>query len=69
MDQLDKRAVWPGWRAPPLPASLASIGAYAFAGFEKLSEVCYAGTPEQWAEISIGEGNDVLLPAIRFGAA
>ncbi len=40
--------------------SVTSIGASAFSGCDNLTTVYYAGTKEQWNEISIGEYNEEL---------
>ena len=43
-----------------IPDSVTSIGASAFSGCDNLTTVYYAGTKEQWNEISIGEYNEEL---------
>ena len=51
-----------------IPATVRYIGDYAFYGCEKLEKVYYVGTEEQWAQITLGEGNSWLLNgAIYFG--
>ena len=51
-----------------IPASITAIGDNAFLGCEKLTSVTYAGTENQWAEVTVGQaGNEVLLGAtIQF---
>ena len=55
-----------------IPVSVTSIGAYAFSACSRLDEdaaresVIYAGTKEQWEAITIAEGNEHLLNAIKF---
>ena len=53
-----------------LPASLNNIGSSAFYGCTGLQELFYGGTEEQWAAVSIGDGNDILssIP-IHFNAS
>ncbi len=43
-----------------IPASVTSIGEDAFFGCDSLSEVVYGGTEEQWAAITVEEGNECL---------
>ncbi|MBQ6173021.1 MAG: leucine-rich repeat protein [Clostridia bacterium] len=50
-----------------LPVSLTAIGEYAFSYNDQLTDVTYAGLPEQWAGIAIGQGNGSLdLAIIHF---
>ncbi len=52
-----------------VPVSVTSIFSNAFAYCFSLSSVCYGGSPEDWAAIQIGSGNDYLLNAsITFGS-
>ncbi len=46
-----------------LPASLEYVGEFAAWGLKNLERVCYRGTREKWADISIGEYNDPLQSA------
>jgi len=46
-----------------IPESVTQIGDYAFSWSEYLTDVYYAGTREQWKQISIGEDNSYLLNA------
>lgn len=46
-----------------IPTSMTSIGSGAFADCDKLTDVYYDGTEEQWNRISIGEQNEPLLNA------
>lgn len=46
-----------------IPKSVTSIGQYAFYTYNKLKDVYYAGSEEEWKKISIGRDNDVLLSA------
>ena len=41
-----------------IPDSVTSIGNYAFHNCSNIRKVYYAGTAEQWAQISIGSGQD-----------
>lgn len=43
-----------------LPVSLQSIGESAFEGCTALEFVLYGGTPEQWAQIELGSGNEAI---------
>jgi serine/threonine protein kinase len=53
-----------------LPLSLNSIGENAFSGCGKLTRVLYAGGGEQWANISLGQGNEALTRgAIDFNVS
>ena len=55
-----------------IPNSVLSIGESAFAGCASLSEVFFAGTPEEWASVEIASGNEALSLAniifIDFGS-
>ena len=44
-----------------LPASLKSIGDYAFDGCVSLTSVRYDGSEEQWSALKIGVGNELLI--------
>ena len=46
-----------------LPVSLEYVEKNAFKNCTSLSAVFYAGTPQQWAQISIAEGNECLQNA------
>ena len=48
-----------------LPQTLGEIGNNAFLGCENLNMALFAGTPEEYARLSIGEGNDALLRALN----
>ena len=48
-----------------IPDSVTSIDDYAFYGCTSLSDVYYAGTEEEWNNISIGHGNINLTNARR----
>lgn len=54
-----------------IPKSVTNIGRLAFFQCGKLTDVYYAGTPEDWAKINIGENNDMWLTQdiIHFGAS
>lgn len=43
-----------------IPGFITSIGDYAFYGCSNLTAVYYEGTPEQWNNVTIGKGNDIL---------
>ena len=43
-----------------IPVSVTTIGEDAFSGCNSLTDVRYAGTPEQWEQIDIGPGNERL---------
>ncbi len=43
-----------------IPETVTSIGDGAFTGCEALETVTYTGSEEQWAEIEIGAGNEVM---------
>ena len=50
-----------------IPDSIESIGSGAFAGCSSLTSVSYCGSAEQWAGITIGEGNERLtLAGIQY---
>ncbi len=52
-----------------IPSSVTAICENAFLDCSALSDVYYDGTPEEWNEIYIGEGNEALLNAtIHFVA-
>ena len=46
-----------------LPYSLNSIGQDAFSGCESITDVYCGKTEEEWAEMTIGEGNEALTSA------
>ncbi len=48
-----------------IPDSVTSIGESAFNGCNRLKEVNYRGTVEQWMKIEIGSKNDYLTNAKR----
>ncbi len=51
-----------------IPATVTTIGYGAFDACDSLTHVYYAGTPEEWASITIEGGNDALMRAeIVFG--
>ena len=49
-----------------IPDSVTSIGYRAFSNCDSLEKIYYAGTPEQWEAISVGENNDSLPNIIIF---
>ena len=49
-----------------IPDSVTSIGYLAFSNCDSLEKIYYAGTPEQWEAISVGENNDSLPNIIIF---
>ncbi len=53
---------YPSLRRVVLPASITSIGEWAFHDCP-LTDVWFAGTEEQWSKIEIGRKNDALLNA------
>ena len=46
-----------------LPASLKTVGVYAFLRCEQLSDVYFLGTEDQWNQLEIEERNEPLLQA------
>ena len=48
-----------------LPATIEEIGRRAFNGCASLTDVYYDGTEEEWNEISISTGNDVIENATK----
>ena len=51
-----------------LPDTITAIKANAFSGCSSLTDVYYAGSKEEWMQISIAEGNDALYFAtIHYG--
>lgn len=63
-------ALCSGLTSVSIPESVCWIGGGAFGGCENLTDVWYAGTEEQWNEISIDWGNDALWNAeIHFNDA
>ncbi|MBQ7714831.1 MAG: leucine-rich repeat protein [Clostridia bacterium] len=49
-----------------IPRSVESISFYAFSGCTSLADTYYLGTPEEWADISIAEGNEPLLANVHY---
>ena len=49
-----------------IPDSVASINNYAFDGCSNLDTIYYTGTAEEWANITIGSGNDPLTSATVY---
>ncbi len=49
-----------------IPDSIETIGEYAFSNCASLKDVYYSGDKDQWDEISIAEGNDLLLNATIY---
>lgn len=49
-----------------IPTSVTSIGDEAFWGCDNLTEIYYAGTEEQWAQIEISENAFESYPTIYF---
>ncbi|MBE6534545.1 MAG: leucine-rich repeat domain-containing protein, partial [Ruminococcaceae bacterium] len=49
-----------------IPDNVTSIGDSAFSYCDNLTNVYYEGTPEKWAEISIGSNNTYLTNATRY---
>lgn len=47
-----------------IPNSVTSIGDKAFYGCNRLKAAYYLGTPEQWAEVSIGSENSCLTSCV-----
>lgn len=54
---------WCGLSQVIIPASVKYIGNSAFYGCNKLDNIFYAGSEEQWAEITIGTNNSSLQNA------
>ena len=58
---------WSPWSGEVLSVSMdgtvSAIGDNAFAGFDKLNEVNYAGTLYSWQQTDIGTGNEALTNA------
>lgn len=54
-----------------IPSSVTSIGDYAFpaSATNPMISVFYAGTQEEWDNIQIGEGNDMLKYVVKGGHA
>ncbi|MBR2832635.1 MAG: leucine-rich repeat protein, partial [Oscillospiraceae bacterium] len=46
-----------------VPDSVTSIGESAFRNCSSLADLYYGGTPEEWADVSIGSDNEPLLSA------
>lgn len=49
-----------------IPDGVTSIGSYAFQGCSGMKKVFYKGTTEQWAKISIANGNTNLTSATHY---
>lgn len=49
-----------------LPETLSSVGAYAFADCTALDAVCFAGTEEQWADVSVPNSADLADKTVYF---
>lgn len=47
-----------------IPSSVTSIGMMAFYNCEKLTDVYYAGSQNEWDVIEIGDDNDPLRKSI-----
>lgn len=47
-----------------IPSSVTSIGQNAFAGCSSLNKITYGGTKEQWTQMVIESGNDILNTVI-----
>ena len=58
-----------GLESISLPASLTSIGYLTFSGASNVKVVCYAGTEEQWKNISISVDTSTAKPSIPFDGA
>lgn len=50
-------------RSVAIPVTVNFIGAYSFEDCDALTDVYYAGTPEQWQAIDIEDGNECLQKA------
>ncbi len=50
-----------------IPGYVTSISDYAFHGCESITAVYYEGTPEQWNNVTIGKGNDILRNTLIGG--
>ncbi len=48
-----------------IPDSITNIETCAFDGCTNISDAYYTGTPEQWAEVSIGSDNKYLTKAVN----
>ena len=55
-------------RTVTMPEGVTSIGDLAFSGCDALTDAYYSGTAEQWAQVTVGMGNDPLASAVRFNA-
>lgn len=49
-----------------IPLSVRSIGNYAFSGCSELTEVVYQGSSSDWSEVTLGEGNELIVGKITF---
>ncbi len=49
-----------------IPASVTSIGEWAFDGCDQLGDVYYGGSQDQWSQVTVGEQNDYLINAPRI---
>ncbi len=50
-----------------IPGYVTSISDYAFHGCESITAVYYEGTPEQWNNVTVGKGNDILRNTLIGG--
>ncbi|MBR3438445.1 MAG: leucine-rich repeat protein, partial [Clostridia bacterium] len=58
-----------GIKSIAIPKTVESVGRYAFSSCGSLTDVYYAGTEEQWNEISVEAGNGQLSGANVFFSA
>ena len=47
-----------------IPTTVTTISDYAFYGCNGITAVYYEGSAEQWINVSIGQGNDILINAL-----
>lgn len=50
-----------------IPAFVTSISDFAFYGCLNITAVYYEGTSEQWMDVTVGKGNDVLFDNFKGG--